>query len=112
MGNLRWFKMNPAAWLCHPKLSKCSPGARGIFLDIYCLIRGDPKLEKLGITGELKPLSKFLRCSQSDLLDALLALTDHGIIECKRVCPPGGMFDKDYVYTIKIKIKFDENGGA
>jgi len=69
MPEVPWFKWFPSDWLSEPCLTQCSPAARGIWMDMLCSMH----LMKTGeVKGTEKSFSRMCRCSEADILDALL----------------------------------------
>jgi hypothetical protein len=38
MGKLAWFHFYPGDWMKDPDLRRCSPAARGVYMDLLCLM--------------------------------------------------------------------------
>jgi hypothetical protein len=68
---LFYIKFNVSDWLTDPRLSLCSPLARGVWMDLLC------NMHQLDRTGELRgttdELARLARCSTQELV---VALTD------------------------------------
>ena len=63
-------------WLKDPKLSMCSPAARGIWLDVICAMH---ELGRSGVlTGTPTQLVRLLRCTETELLSAITELSTTG----------------------------------
>ncbi len=66
----------PADWLTDPQLGMCSPAARGIWMDILCLMHKNSESGKL--EGTINQLSRPCRCTPDELADALAELAESG----------------------------------
>lgn len=56
-------------WTKDPALSKCSPAARGIWIDVLCAMWN---LDRSGrLTGNVRQLSRICRCSDDEMASAI-----------------------------------------
>jgi hypothetical protein len=62
----------PGDWLKDPRLSLCSPSARGVWIDLICAMH---ELDQSGqLCGTTEELSRLARCSTVELTHALIDL--------------------------------------
>ncbi len=66
---LYYMKFNTGVWLTDPRLSLCSPLARGVWIDLLCAMH---ELEQSGeLRGTTEELARLARCSTSEFVAAL-----------------------------------------
>ena len=83
MSKLAAFQFYPGDWLKDPALSICSPGARGVWIDVLCLMFESPRRGYLITNGKpwtLEQLSEALRGHPSANLLFLKELVRNGVI--------------------------------
>lgn len=83
MAKLPSFQFYPGDWMKDPKLRRCSAGARGIWMDVLCLMfecdeRG--KLVTNGVTWTLQDTAEALSGETSANLASLNELHDKGVM--------------------------------
>jgi len=80
MPELPWRKWYPQDWLADPKLSRCSPDTRGIWMDLVCAMQ----LSKTGtLTDTVDGLARIGRCTPDQLIKAFDDLSRTGAAETK-----------------------------
>lgn len=80
MPRLPFIKFFPNDWISDPRLAKCSPSARGIWIDLLCAIH----VENSGgsISGTREQLSQLARCPNPQaLVDCIDELSSFGVAE-------------------------------
>lgn len=63
-------------WLTEPTLTLCSPAARGVWIDLICVMHESGRVGEL--RGTTEQLARFARCSPADLTHALTELQTTG----------------------------------
>jgi len=84
LSKLAAFQFYPGDWLKDPALSICSPGARGVWMDVLCLMFESPKRGYLVTNHQpwtLKQLSEALRGHASANLLFLKELVRNGVMK-------------------------------
>jgi hypothetical protein len=79
---LPWLQFYTSDWRNDPKLSMCKPSTRGIWIDALSAMHDDGRSGTL--SGTLCQLTRVLRCSESELHDALDDLTATGAADVER----------------------------
>lgn len=82
MARLPWLQFYTSDWRNDPKLSMCKPSTRGIWIDALSAMHDDGRSGAL--SGTLCQLTRVLRCSESELHDALDDLTTTGAADVER----------------------------
>ena len=78
-----WSKFYWADWLSDPKLRMCSPEARGVWMDILCVMHESDQPGYLQINGQpfpMKKLSKICGITHGKLAKITQELTENGVI--------------------------------
>lgn len=76
MSKLPWMNFHTGDWLKDPKLSMCLPATRGIWADAIACMHEDSRSGTL--SGTPCQLARALRCTESDLMSAIMDLQTTG----------------------------------
>lgn len=105
-----WMKFYPADWRSDVALRSCSPGARGIWIDLIGLMHEAEPYGFLVING-VKPsvsaLSRLLNVHHKTLIAALKELLEHGVYS---VDSEGVIYSRRMVRDREKAIEDQENG--
>jgi len=64
-----YLKFNTGDWLTDPRLSLCSPLARGVWMDLLCAMH---QLDRSGeLRGTTEELARLARCSTEEFVKAM-----------------------------------------
>ncbi|MGO8241264.1 hypothetical protein ELH77_19065 [Rhizobium ruizarguesonis] len=108
----RWMKFFPSDWLSDPALRTCSEGARGVWIDMLCLMdgaspRGHLKLGRKNI--DLPTLAGLLRIPQKRLEKYIEELRGAGVFS---VTNRGVIFSRKMVREEKWRKKGEKMANA
>ena len=105
-----WMKFYPADWRSDVALRSCSPGARGIWIDLIGLMHEAEPYGYLLING-VKPsvsaLSGLLNVHHKTLIAALKELSEHGVYSLDS---EGVIYSRRMVRDREKAIEDQENG--
>ena len=88
-----WFKFYPTDWLSDSKLQSCSLGARGLLIEVMCLMHQSRRPGYLLINGHKPPintLKTLVKTHHKTLITHLKELLDNGVLKEEDgvlVCP-------------------------
>lgn len=78
-----WMKFYPADWRSDPGLSMCGAAARGVWMELICLMAGGPVYGDLILANGKQPtmqqLSVLTRLDVQTVADALVELEENGV---------------------------------
>ena len=98
MSGLPWFKMFPEAWRSDPALRACSSAARGLWMDMLCIMHeGEPR-GHLSLPGgqliDVPTLARLCNLSLSETRKLVAELRQAGVFS---VTGSGGIFSRRMV---------------
>ena len=97
MSGLPWFKMFPEAWRSDPSLRSCSSAARGLWMDMLCLMHeANPRGHLCLSTGQMVDVPALARLCNLSLTETrklvaelrkagVFSVTDSGVIFSRRM---------------------------
>lgn len=84
MARFPWFKFYPRDWLMDVELRLCSSGARGLWIDLICIMEGSPKCGYLvtqnGDPHDIKTIAKLTSNRTPDAKKWISELKRNGVI--------------------------------
>jgi hypothetical protein len=86
MANYPWFKFFPGDWMKDPELSKCSAAARGIWMDVLCLMYQSEEPGILRTGGKAWTIKEIAQAVRGNTRDNLVTLYE---LERNRVMSKG-----------------------
>ena len=105
-----WMKFYPSNWRSEPKLKMCSLSARGLWVELMCLMHEAEPYGHLKI-GEKMPsdlqLSRLIGVPVEDVESGLLELSDAGVFSTTR---GGVIYSRKMVRDFKAASKSRDNG--
>lgn len=105
-----WFKFWPADWAGDRKLHGCSLAARGLWIELCCLMHEGSPYGHLAFAGGPMPLERIARqvgCTKAELAPLLVELEDSGVFSRT---PDGTLFSRRMVRDEELRGEGATNG--
>lgn len=113
MPKLPYFQFYPGDWLKDPKLSLCSPAARGVWMDLLCAMH---ELQRSGkLSGTPEQLARLTRCSTVELGHALTEIQTTGTADVTErngiVTVVNRRMNREYKYREATRLRVNRHRG-
>lgn len=105
-----WFKFFPNDWQANPKLAMCSIAARGLWLEMLCIMHQAEPYGYLIIAGKVptdEQLSSIVRVPVEELQKLLLELSENEVFSKKK---SGVIYSRKLARMVEKSRKSQENG--
>ena len=105
-----WFRFFPSDWQANPKLAMCSVAARGLWLEMLCIMHQAKPYGHLIIAGKVptnEQLSSFARIPIDELQKLLLELSENEVFSKKK---SGVIYSRKLVSMAETSRKHQKNG--
>ena len=110
MKRYSWFKFYPNDWQSEPKLRMCSIAARGLWMELLCIMHDAKPYGHLTIAGQIpteEQLSILVGVPVDELRQLLRQLAENGVFSKKK---SGVIYSRKLVLMAETSRKHQENG--